>query len=348
MTALSGSIQLFGKTAALWASDNTVLLANQPGKETDTGQLKIGDGVTAWNSLPYVGNFNSALLTGGVITVGTYSGTGTNNDIRVTASTFFIRGSGSYSAIQTDFADIALSSAGTQRYIGLYGTTSNTISKVEGSEAALAAYPATPANTVLIGYVLVSDAAISSTVDLSGYVLKSEVTAIPVDGSSLPCSSNGVFDALALKQDSSSAIGYCLAAGWAAFGVLTPADATTYYFGYVGNNSTTSSPQGRDIPVPVSGSIRTVGIMIYVTGTPATSEDSTFSVEIYSSNGTFVSSNIISTTIKWNVATRDNRYTITGLNIPITQGQFIAIKMVTPTWVTNPTNTFGSVLMYVK
>lgn len=174
MTALSGSIQFYGKTAAQWASDNTVLLVNQPGKESDTGQLKIGDGVTAWNSLPYVGSntsTSSRIISGGVITVGTYDGTGTNNDIRVTASTFYISGNGSYSAAQTDFLNISLSSAGTQRYIGLYGTTSNTISKVEGSEAALATLPSTPANTVLIGYVLVSDAAVTTTPDLSGYLL---------------------------------------------------------------------------------------------------------------------------------------------------------------------------------
>jgi len=53
MTALLGSIQLLGKTAAQWTSDNTILLDRQPGLETDTLKWKVGDGTTDWNSLPY-------------------------------------------------------------------------------------------------------------------------------------------------------------------------------------------------------------------------------------------------------------------------------------------------------
>lgn len=41
------------KTAAAWTADNTVLLAGEIGYETDTGQFKIGDGVTAWTALAY-------------------------------------------------------------------------------------------------------------------------------------------------------------------------------------------------------------------------------------------------------------------------------------------------------
>lgn len=47
------SIQLKGGTAASMSSLNPTLLARQPGVEVDTGRFKIGDGVTAWNSLPY-------------------------------------------------------------------------------------------------------------------------------------------------------------------------------------------------------------------------------------------------------------------------------------------------------
>jgi len=37
-----------------WPS-NFVLLAGEPGTETDTGQMKVGNGVTPWSLLPYVG-----------------------------------------------------------------------------------------------------------------------------------------------------------------------------------------------------------------------------------------------------------------------------------------------------
>jgi hypothetical protein len=39
--------------AATWAALNDVLLDGEWGWERDTGKLKIGDGVTAWNSLAY-------------------------------------------------------------------------------------------------------------------------------------------------------------------------------------------------------------------------------------------------------------------------------------------------------
>ena len=42
-------------TAAEWTEANPVLAVGEPAFETDTGILKIGDGVTAYNSLDYVG-----------------------------------------------------------------------------------------------------------------------------------------------------------------------------------------------------------------------------------------------------------------------------------------------------
>jgi hypothetical protein len=49
-------IQLRRGTASQWFDASTVLLAGEQGYETDTRRIKIGDGTTAWNSLPY---FNS-------------------------------------------------------------------------------------------------------------------------------------------------------------------------------------------------------------------------------------------------------------------------------------------------
>ena len=48
-------IQLRGGTAASATSTNPILHDRELGIETDTLKMKIGDGVTAWNSLPYVG-----------------------------------------------------------------------------------------------------------------------------------------------------------------------------------------------------------------------------------------------------------------------------------------------------
>ena len=48
--------QLRRDTAAQWASINPKLSAGEPGVETDTGQMKVGDGTKLWNALPYVGS----------------------------------------------------------------------------------------------------------------------------------------------------------------------------------------------------------------------------------------------------------------------------------------------------
>lgn len=46
-------IQLRHDTAANWTSVNPILLEGEVGIETDTRKQKVGDGSTAWNSLPY-------------------------------------------------------------------------------------------------------------------------------------------------------------------------------------------------------------------------------------------------------------------------------------------------------
>ena len=48
-------IQVRRDTAADWTSSNPTLAHGEPGFETDTNKMKIGDGVTAWTSLDYFG-----------------------------------------------------------------------------------------------------------------------------------------------------------------------------------------------------------------------------------------------------------------------------------------------------
>ena len=52
------TIQLKRGTAEALARVNPVLAAGEPGFVTDENRLKIGDGVTAWNDLPYFGEDN--------------------------------------------------------------------------------------------------------------------------------------------------------------------------------------------------------------------------------------------------------------------------------------------------
>jgi hypothetical protein len=48
-------IQFKRGAASRWKELNVILEAGQPGFVTDENRLKIGDGLTAWNDLPYVG-----------------------------------------------------------------------------------------------------------------------------------------------------------------------------------------------------------------------------------------------------------------------------------------------------
>ena len=48
-------ILIRGGTAAEWATSDPVLSSREAGVETDTGQVKVGNGVDLWSDLPYVG-----------------------------------------------------------------------------------------------------------------------------------------------------------------------------------------------------------------------------------------------------------------------------------------------------
>ena len=50
---MASKIQLRRDLAASWANINPILAQGEPGVELDTGKIKIGDGVAAWDQLPY-------------------------------------------------------------------------------------------------------------------------------------------------------------------------------------------------------------------------------------------------------------------------------------------------------
>jgi len=58
---IRATIQLHRGLAATWAAHNPTLAYGEPGFEKDTNRLKIGDGETEWNLLPYL-EANSAQI----------------------------------------------------------------------------------------------------------------------------------------------------------------------------------------------------------------------------------------------------------------------------------------------
>jgi hypothetical protein len=166
------------KDSAYLAANPTKVLTDNEVIFLDDGRYAFGDGSTTLSALTFFGGGTeqaTGLVDGGTITVGSYGGSGSDNDIRVAAAEWYISSFGTFvTTTNTDFLDIALSSSGTQRYVGLFGKNDGTIIKSEGSEAALASLPATPADHAVIGYVLVTSTAVSSTPDLSGYLLRAD------------------------------------------------------------------------------------------------------------------------------------------------------------------------------
>lgn len=51
---LNTTFKLKRGTAARWAEVNPILQQGEPGFVYDENRLKVGDGLTAWNDLPYI------------------------------------------------------------------------------------------------------------------------------------------------------------------------------------------------------------------------------------------------------------------------------------------------------
>lgn len=51
---LSTTFKIRRGQSSAFAKNNPILQAGEPGYELDTHKLKIGDGATAWNDLPYI------------------------------------------------------------------------------------------------------------------------------------------------------------------------------------------------------------------------------------------------------------------------------------------------------
>jgi hypothetical protein len=108
---------------------------------------------------------------------------------------------------------------------------------------------------------------------------------------------------------------------------FAPADATTYYMGAFESVAPPTSGGSRRVYIRRAGII--TGASIFVLTAGGTSETSTISVRL---------NNTTDTTITSSFATNATTvFTNTSLAIAVAVGDYVEIKWVTPTWVTNPT-----------
>jgi hypothetical protein len=127
---------------------------------------------------------------------------------------------------------------------------------------------------------------------------------------------------------------------------LNPADSTTYYF------ANTSGPStgfiSRYIPISSALTVIACSFEIWVNSTIGSSENSQIDLLVYNSSDVLQSTNSISNTVKWNNASKTNKYFITGLNYSIPANSYIVLRLITPAWVTNPTVTWGTFNLSIK
>lgn len=116
-----------------------------------------------------------------------------------------------------------------------------------------------------------------------------------------------------------------------------PADATTYYFAQ-GASGWGATDGNNRLYIPRAGKI--VKVRIVIQGTTGTSETSTVSIRLNSTTDTTVVSTVNLSTLPYTAVN-------SALSIAVAEDDYINVKWVTPTWVTNPTSLVFSAQIWV-
>jgi hypothetical protein len=122
---------------------------------------------------------------------------------------------------------------------------------------------------------------------------------------------------------------------------LSPADATTYFFGSsYGQGASTTGGQLR-IYIPKAGTINTVYVYFFNATANGSAETSTISLRLNNTTDTSISAavtNSAQATVVSNAA----------MGLAVAAGDYIELKWASPTWVTNPTGVRVSATIYVE
>jgi len=130
----------------------------------------------------------------------------------------------------------------------------------------------------------------------------------------------------------------CLAAQY--FGYLSPANATTYYFGagVTGMPSTTANDYRFTIRRP--GTIYAIDLIYVVDGTLSSGQLFSTWLRINNTTDYLISSSCV-------MSSKVNRFS-TSASISVNAGDTLEIKFTTPSWTTLPTNTRGVAYVWIK
>ncbi len=109
-------------------------------------------------------------------------------------------------------------------------------------------------------------------------------------------------------------------------------DSTVYYLGQNGTGAAVVGTTYNNVRciIPITGTVIAVTLKVFNDGTPGTGEAVTFSLN--KNNGTI---SALAPTVTLVVNTEQ---LWSGLAFAVAQGDFLALQINTPAWVTNPTN----------
>lgn len=109
--------------------------------------------------------------------------------------------------------------------------------------------------------------------------------------------------------------------------ILTPADATTYYFGSAGYQGSTSQGYYR-FRIPKGGTLVKAIFENYYSGTQPTTETSTIVIQKNGSDATNCNG--------FHNEINGNTFTFNIIGVTVSAGDSLEMKWTTPTWATNP------------
>jgi len=119
---------------------------------------------------------------------------------------------------------------------------------------------------------------------------------------------------------------------------FNPADGGTYFFTQWVNSGVDQTESSAAIIAPVSMTIKSFYGAFY--SSAGSNEAVTFSIGI---NGVYT---VVSDTFQ--MTATENFLSNNSLNISVAQGDKITVRMLCPTWATNPSNLRGSINLYAQ
>jgi hypothetical protein len=353
---LTGTLDVnSGGTGATSLTDGGILLGSGTGAITalgaaTNGQIPIGDGTTDPVLATITGGTNASVTNGaGSITINvddsflindgsdTMTGTLTADGLTLGANENITLGSNTLDHDGTAFV-FNDSVAVTGLFISTVGLDGVGAIDLDYGSADITDHTFITDSTGDAEIVLPNDSIGDAEIDWSGltashdFSVPDEAYGAGWNGSTEVPTKNAVFDKIEEVEH-----GYEIST---VSGVLSPADATTYYFGGIPLAPNTNEAIARKV-IPTAGTITKISILTSSVGVAGTNESSTLSFRLNNTTDTTVSA-----AVKTDSSTTQI-FSNTGLSITVAEGDFFTMKWLTPTWVTNPTNTFVRATIWV-